>query len=310
MTAAASSPTVTQSANKTRGPAAAADPGRRNEPCAPEPTHPALGVTIERGARRRLQRCSAAERVHHVHDGDHLGGALDREIRSVVAPPVPAALRVVRNDAARPRKRRVMKQAPGMRDGERWQPPCMQRPPASLARHRTCADPLASPQLPVTPSGGISQWELSSFPAYRAELQPRSAARARRAPSLRGLSRFAGWLGAGRVVRPEAPSGGPSRRHRAAAWWRARSCGAVCAGQAAGGDGPSDAHQMPVRIARRWRRECCRGPRAGGRSRRARPATFSSRAGAVAPISFGRPVLPPLVTRFHDGDTPGGEQPP
>ena len=31
--------------------------------------------------------------------------------------------------------------------------------------------------------------------------------------------------------------------------------------------------------------------------------------GAVASISIGRPVLPPLVTSFHDGDTPGVNEP-
>jgi tetratricopeptide (TPR) repeat protein len=36
--------------------------------------------------------------------------------------------------------------------------PCLHRPPASRARDRTGADALASSQLPVTPSGGISKW--------------------------------------------------------------------------------------------------------------------------------------------------------
>ena len=39
------------------------------------------------------------------------------------------------------------------------------------------------------------------------------------------------------------------------------------------------------------------------------PPTFSTRAGDVAAISFGRPVLPPLVTTFHTGDTPGVNEP-
>ena len=39
------------------------------------------------------------------------------------------------------------------------------------------------------------------------------------------------------------------------------------------------------------------------------PPTFSNRAGAVVAISFGRPVLPPLVTSFHTGDTPGVNEP-
>ncbi len=45
------------------------------------------------------------------------------------------------------------------------------------------------------------------------------------------------------------------------------------------------------------------------RTRAPSPLTFSNRAGAVAAISFGRPVLPPLVTSFHDGDTPGVNEP-
>src|SRR5262249_40075421 len=39
------------------------------------------------------------------------------------------------------------------------------------------------------------------------------------------------------------------------------------------------------------------------------PPTFSTRAGEVVSISFGRPVLPPLVTTFHAGDTPGVNDP-
>ena len=45
------------------------------------------------------------------------------------------------------------------------------------------------------------------------------------------------------------------------------------------------------------------------RTRAPSPPTFSNRAGAVAAISFGRPVLPPLVTIFHSGDTPGVNEP-
>jgi len=39
------------------------------------------------------------------------------------------------------------------------------------------------------------------------------------------------------------------------------------------------------------------------RSKPPSPATSSKSAGAAAAISFGRPVLPPLVTSFHTGDT-------
>ena len=61
-----------------------------------------------------------------------------------------------------------------------------------------------------------------------------------------GRASAACWMaGCRAVVRPEAPSGGLSRRRRAAGWWRARSCGAVCAGRAAGAGGPSGARRDP-----------------------------------------------------------------